>query len=48
LISDRPPTEEEFNSLRNNQRLNLSQEYVRLKLKDLANAQKFLYDAEEL
>jgi hypothetical protein len=48
LISDRHPTEDEFTKLRNNQKLNLSQDYVKTKLKELAVAQKFLYDAEEL
>lgn len=48
LISDRPPTEEEFISLQNSQKLNLSQDYVKRKLKELTESQKFLYDAEEV
>lgn len=48
LISDRPPTEEEFISLQNSQKLNLSQDYVKKKLKELTESQKFLYDAEEV
>jgi hypothetical protein len=48
LISDRHPNEDEFAYLRKNQKLNLSQDYVKAKLKELAAAQKFLYDAEKL
>jgi hypothetical protein len=48
LISDRPPTEEEFISSQNSQKLNLSQDYVKKKLKELTESQKFLYDAEEV
>lgn len=48
LISDRPPSEDEFAKICTNQKLNLSQDYVKTKLKALAEAQKFLYDAEEL
>ena len=48
LISDKPPTENEYIALQNYQKLNLSQEYVKFRLKELISAQKFLYDAEEL
>lgn len=49
LISDRPPTEDEFYLMkRDNPNMNFSQEYVKLKFKELTDSQKFLYDKEEL
>lgn len=49
LISDRPSTEDEFYLMkRDNPNMNFSQEYVKLKFKELTDSQKFLYDKEEL